>query len=571
MKKLGLSLAVAIAAGAAHAADLPTTKAPAPAPAPNCFATFWSWLNSSASDCPLSYAGITFYGTFDMGYGYQEWGVPRSPSADKVNYGIQKNAFEHIWQPTYAGLSSNVLGLKMKEDLAPLGLTGWSLVGVLEAGFNPYSGMPLNPPRSLADMNTTANTGKTAVTFGKKTVNSYFQYQRANFDSSRNGSWDNSQGYVGVSNKTWGTLTFGRTNSLAFDAMGPYDPMSQSQAFALIGFSNSFPGFGDTQIVRINTALTYKVAIPNVAGVFNTVRLAGQAQIGGLGVQNGAGSHYEAQAGFDWGNFSFDGILAWAQDAVSLSGYNGTFTECNTSGLSGFLINSVCYNPNNVLKATLSNNFGAELMASYKWDRVKFYGGYIYARQSDPSDAYSGGFRANYPEILIPPTQVTSTAYLLPNNTFNAPGFAFNKTLNSVWTGLKYSVPDDLLHGWGALDLSAAFYYQTQNDFNFTWTTGNKKGIPFGFATAAPCTGSGAFISSNKCGGSQDAISFLADWRPFKRVDIYGGVMVTNVYGGLANGFFNTLPVIVKGKVVTTYNVAHTQSYDPTIGIRIRF
>ena len=70
---------------------------------------------------------------------------------------------------------------------------------------------------------------------------------------------------------------------------------------------------------------------------------------------------------------------------------------------------------------------------------------------------------------------------------------------------------------------------------------------------------------------SQDAISVLADWRPVKRIDIYAGVMLTNVYGGLANGFFSTLPVIANGKVITTYNVAHTQSYDPTIGIRIRF
>ena len=74
------------------------------------------------------------------------------------------------------------------------------------------------------------------------------------------------------------------------------------------------------------------------------------------------------------------------------------------------------------------------------------------------------------------------------------------------------------------------FYYQNQNNFNPT-----------------ACTGSGAFISSSKCGGSQDGFSFLLDWKPVKRVDIYGGVLLSNVYGGLANGFFSTSSYVIPG------------------------
>jgi predicted porin len=572
MKRLGLSLLASVGlATLAQAADLPTKKAPAPAPAPNCYASFWSWLNSSASDCPLSAYGITFYGTLDVNYGYEEWGAPRSSSADKLQYGIRSNAYEHIWQAGYNGLSTSVLGLKMKEDLAPIGLAGWSLVGVLEAGINPYTGTFFNGPRSLADVNTTNNSG--LVTINGK--NFYFQNQKTNLDSSRAGQWDNSQGYLGISSPTWGTLTFGRTNSLTYDTMAGYDPMAGSPAFSLIGFSSSFPGYGDTEIVRINTALTYKLAIQNVAGIFNTVRLAGQAQIGGYGVGNGAMDHYEGQVGFDWGNFSFDGIFAWAKDAVSLSTFNGgNLGQCAPliGATDPFFtkVNGVCYNPNDVLKATLANIFGTELMASYKWDRFKFYGGYIYSRSSNPSDDFSGGFQTMYPGIFVPPTSVTSGPYLLSNNTLNTPGFAINKVLQTWWTGAKYSVPDDWLHGWGALDLAAGFYYQTQNDYNFGWTTGNIKHVPYGYAAAAACTGTGAFISSGKCSGSQDGIAFLADWRPVKRVDIYAGVMLTNVYGGLANGFFQVIP-IANGKTIINSQEAHTQSYDPTIGIRIRF
>jgi hypothetical protein len=92
-----------------------------------------------------------------------------------------------------------------------------------------------------------------------------------------------------------------------------------------------------------------------------------------------------------------------------------------------------------------------------------------------------------------------------------------------------------------------------------------------GVTVSAPCTGSGPFISSNKCGGSQDAFSFLADWRPFKRVDVYGGVMLSNVYGGLANGFFSTTTYAVpEGKKIHRQH-PRTQEFDPTVGVRIRF
>jgi hypothetical protein len=42
-------------------------------------------------------------------------------------------------------------------------------------------------------------------------------------------------------------------------------------------------------------------------------------------------------------------------------------------------------------------------------------------------------------------------------------------------------------------------------------------------------------------------------YKPVKRIDLYAGIMVSNVYGGLASGFFKT------------------QDIDPTVGIRVRF
>jgi hypothetical protein len=60
-------------------------------------------------------------------------------------------------------------------------------------------------------------------------------------------------------------------------------------------------------------------------------------------------------------------------------------------------------------------------------------------------------------------------------------------------------------------------------------------------------------ISSNKCAGTQDAFSALIDYRPLRRVDLYAGLMVSNVYGGFANGF------------------QATQNIAPTAGLRIKF
>ena len=78
------------------------------------------------------------------------------------------------------------------------------------------------------------------VTIGGK--NYYYQLQNTNPNSSRAGQWDNSQGYTGVSSPTWGTLTFGRTNSLTYDTQSAYDPIGGTPAFSLLGFSSSFAG-----------------------------------------------------------------------------------------------------------------------------------------------------------------------------------------------------------------------------------------------------------------------------------------------------------------------------------------
>jgi hypothetical protein len=42
------------------------------------------------------------------------------------------------------------------------------------------------------------------------------------------------------------------------------------------------------------------------------------------------------------------------------------------------------------------------------------------------------------------------------------------------------------------------------------------------------------------CAGSEYALSAELDWRPVKRVDLYTGVMYSEVSGGIANGYIES-------------------------------
>jgi predicted porin len=470
LKGIGLALAAAVPlAGLARAADAPAP----PSPAPDCFRSLYDYLNASASECPLTYAGLTLYGTVDVGYGFETNGAPFNRAfGPGAAYLISKATSGPRWLLSPNALSSSVVGLKMSE---PIG-GGWSLVGDFEFGFDPYSLELSDSPRSLAE-----NNGLPLLT------------QSSNGDSSRAGQIDNSQGFLGLSNPTFGILTFGRVNTLSLDLVNAYDPMLASNAFSPLGWSGSFAGFGDTEVARATTAFKYRLEVGNF-------RVSGLAQVGGYDQGNGSNGQYQTGIGADFGALSLDGVVSWTRDAVSLSNY--------TALPKGYAQDD--------LKATLSNNAGGMLAAKYTIGPMKIFGGYEYYRQSDPSNTYPSGFRS-LGGFNVLPGAITYNAY------------AINKVMNVVWTGLKYAVTDQI-------DLTGALYYEAQNDYS-----------------AKACAGTGVHISSSGCAGSLDALSFLIEYRPVKRVDLYAGVMISNVYGGLASGY------------------VQAQNIDPTVGLRVKF
>src|SRR4030081_3933052 len=199
----------------AWAADSQPPKAApaAAASAPKACTDPWSFI---ATDCALSWYGITVYGTGDVGVGCQPHGAPLDPrSAVGASYLIQKQNRSPRWSLSPNALSNSTIGIKGTE---PIG-GNFSVVFSLDAGFYPYFIRFSDGPGSIA-----ANAGTAQI------------QQPAYSDSSRAGQWYNGQGFVGVSSPTYGTLTVFRQNSLTLDAVLDYDPFGASYAFSPIIF-----------------------------------------------------------------------------------------------------------------------------------------------------------------------------------------------------------------------------------------------------------------------------------------------------------------------------------------------
>jgi hypothetical protein len=158
------------------------------------------------------------------------------------------------------------------------------------------------------------------------------------------------------------------------------------------------------------------------------------------------------------------------------------------------------------------------LLGRYQWDKFKCYLGYIYSRSSNPSEtSYPFGAPTIAQGITVPPGFVTTNAYTVP------------RMLNTVWTGFRYSVTE-------TVNIASGVYWETQNDY-----------------LAAPAVCTGTTTSSSRCSGGRYSYSFLAEYLPVPRITVYGGVLVSNVYGGVASGY------------------QHTENVAPTVGTRFSF
>jgi predicted porin len=395
---------------ATKAAPAATAKAPSQPPMCTSFEDF------VVTNCPLTWSGITVYGTIDGGVTWRSHGAPfNGTSAVGADYLIQKYSNHPRWDLAPNGLSNSNIGIKGNEPLAP----GWAFVFDLQVGFDPYSLHFSDGPHSVAQ-----NAGIPLTS------------QDSYADSSRAGQFYNSVGYLGVSSP-YGTLTVFRQNSLTLDAVFAYDPMSASYAFSPIGWQGITCGVGDTEDCRFSTSVKYRVDV----GQF---RVGALWQFGGYELNNAATGAYQLQVGGDianlaGGTLSLDAIGSFVQNAVSI-------------GLAGSTLPAVLPQ---VLTATLSDNSSVMLVAKYSNGPVKLFAGYEFIRYAPPSNRFAPG--TGFSDIA---GDFVCAACAAINNT-NINNTAFDtgdKLFHVFWTGVKYAVTDNL-------DVIGAYYHYDQPAF----------------------------------------------------------------------------------------------------------
>jgi predicted porin len=437
-----------------------TPSAPAAAPA--------SGPKKSDSGA-LTWNGITLYGTVDIGVEYVSHGAPLSQTWGPGLPSFIQNFSNHsITSVNGNGLSQSKIGISGVEPIP--GLEGWTGIFRLETGFNPWSGRLVDGPASLA-----ADNGKAAAV------------KTSAGDSSRAGQAFNGVAFAGISNKTFGTLTFGRHNGLMLDLLSKYDPQLQAQAFSPIALSGTSGGLGATESNRLDNSIKYNLTV-------GPVRVAAIHAFGSDGYfpQNAN----EFTIGTDLGGFSIDalcGLVHGEVAAASLSAANITTLNATPQPLPGWSLG-------NTLAGTVSDNTGYSVQMSYnakEYFPIKVYAGWERIKFNNPSHPDPVG------------TQILSGYILgIVNNT----AFNIQKILQISWVGARWSVTPDL-------DLTAAGYGYNQKSF-----------------AANGCTNA----SASSCAGEMADISLVGDYHFTKRFDAYAGVNWSRVQNGLANGFLFT-------------------------------
>jgi predicted porin len=391
---------------------------------------------ADATDDSLTWFGVTLYGTVDVGYTYQNRGVPLNDYFPPgLEYMVQKNATKNISSLSENAMSQSKVGLRGTHEFYP----GFSGIFRLETHFNPLSGNLSDGVKSVVQNN------------GVPPVN-----QNTNGDSNRAGQAFGGAAYAGISSPTYGTLTIGRQGSLLLDDVIKYDPMGGSYAFSFVGYSGTVIGSGDTQDGRLDNSVKYF----NQIGKF---RIAGMFQ-NGTGTGSG-GNAIEANVGGDpLPGLSIDATYANKKDAILATPASvAQFRTCAPPTITTSCLPSTI-SPGTAVNATVSDNWTWGVNLSYVWQTFKFYGAF--------QDIH---FRNPQTPLAVGAPDIGGYTLGWVNNNAYPQGA---KILQYMWTGVKYSYNPHI-------DVTVAWYYIIQNQFRH----GAGIACPGGIADNAACSG----------------------------------------------------------------------------------
>jgi predicted porin len=142
----------------------------------------------------------------------------------------------------------------------------------------------------------------------------------------------------------------------------------------------------------------------------------------------------------------------------------------------------------------VTDNSALMLALKYTWDKFKFFGGYEYIWQENPTNPLGVGASAQGDYLLSG----------VEDNNLDSP-----KRVQVWWTGAKYAVDKKT-------DITFAWYHQLQHDFRVPST----------------CSVAAGFRAS--CAGTLNEWSLYADHHFTKRFDVFAGIAYSDVSGGLA-------------------------------------
>ncbi len=470
----------------------------------------------ATTDCSLTWHGITVYGAYDIGVGYVTHGLPVNGYNYEGESLVNRNGYQSRFLVAPNNLQQTGLGVRGKVEFLP----GWSVVFNASTGINPNSGLLAN-----ASATQTVNNGLPRASYSFA------------IDGARAGQPFNDEYYGGVSSKLFGTLTFGRQRSLGTDAMLLYDPVGGGYSFSYIGYNGTMAGGGDTEDSRWEDALKYRFAYGPVhfgamykfangsAGCFS-------ATAGWTAATCSAQSAHNNAYGFDLGGsahkFSADLVFQHFNQAISVlnpllgpqspaAPYQSTVNSINTIQITG--VNLI--DPNDTVYGIVTDNNAIMAAIKYTWDPFKFFAGYEYIWQNNPSNPLGVG-------------ATDQGGYIMSGVEDN--NLDSEKLVQIWWTGAKYTFRSKT-------DFTFAWYQQRQNDFRVPPT----------------CSPSAGFRAS--CAGTLNEGSFYVDHHFTKRFDAYAGIAYSWVSGGLAIA-------IPHGPGVPYFSNNNTA---PTIGGRFTF
>jgi predicted porin len=410
-------------------------------------------------DDALTWHGITLYGVIDIGYQFDTHSAPFTPYRPAASGNIvRQNDFGSANGLIPSNMGQSRVGLQGVEPLNE----EWSAVFQVETFFNPQSGQIADALKSLA-----VNNGRSLT------------HQSIGVDGSSAGQAFQTA-YVGFSSRQFGTLTFGRQQTLLAEGSIKYDPNYGATAFGLIGASNTYSGAGSSEDNRLDSTVKYFVSFNDLvhfAALYKT-----------NGSSGAANTAFQADVGGQYADLSVDAYYSKVNSAI----VGSSLTAAQVAGLP-----ALGYSSSNALVGTISDNTTYSLMALYNADPLKFFAGYMHVKYANPANPLSAGFNDIGGYVLA----------FVNNNAYTN-----SKTVQVYWTGVRYTVIP-------GLDLTAAYYGYQQN--------------AYGTGTQAGCSTS----AHSTCSGSFEAFSFDADYRFNKHFDAYLGAMYSGVHDGVASGY----------------------------------